>query len=298
MRERFRGKEGKARLVEALGNQELVLHDHAVAQRLAAAATLKEYATGTALYVQGEPGRNHLHLEVAGSMDLLVKDKPVAVISAGQAVGEFPILDPALSYTVTIRTREPSVVARVSEEQLRAIAAEHPRIWEYMARMLMQRLHRSHDLVPAARPPCIFIGYGRGALWRRLQDHLQERLELETVAYESESRAGISIVSVLEQMLARASFAILVLTAEDETAYGARRARQNVVHEAGLFQGALGFRRAVLLVQRGLEEFSNVDGLQHIAFDGGAIETAFGELGQVLAREAQISPERGQGAKP
>ena len=141
----------------------------------------------------------------------------------------------------------------------------------------------------ADRTPCVFIGHGRSKLWARLKVYLQDELNVATVTYESEPRTGESIVPVLEKMLDQATFAVLVLTAEDETADGSRRARQNVVHEAGLFQGRLGFKRAVLLVQDGIEEFSNVAGLQYIPFSEDKIEQAFYELQRVLKREHQIS---------
>jgi predicted nucleotide-binding protein len=137
-------------------------------------------------------------------------------------------------------------------------------------------------------PPCVFIGHGRSKLWARLKLYLADDLKLKTVFYESESRVGESIVPVLEKMLSEATFAVLVLTAEDETQAGQARARQNVVHEAGLFQGKLGFGKAVLLVQQGIEHFSNVDGLQHIPFAGEAIEQTFYELQRVLKREGLI----------
>jgi len=138
-------------------------------------------------------------------------------------------------------------------------------------------------------PPCVFIGHGRSKLWARLQVFLQDEHGLSTVTYESEPRTGESIVPVIEQMLEQATFAALILTAEDATSEGTRRARQNVVHEAGLFQGRLGFKKAVLLVQDGIEEFSNVDGLQHIPFTGDSIEQSFYELERVLKREGQIN---------
>ena len=129
-----------------------------------------------------------------------------------------------------------------------------------------------HDLFPELRvdrprEPCVFIGHGRSKLWPRIEVFLQ-RCGLKRVNYESEARAGLPIERILERMLHQATFAILILTAEDETAEGGKRARQNVVHEAGLFQGMLGFERAVMLVQKGLEEFSNVAGLQYISFEG------------------------------
>ena len=138
------------------------------------------------------------------------------------------------------------------------------------------------------RQPCVFIGHGRSRLWARVKMYLEDELGLATVTYESESRTGDSIVPILEKMLDQATFALLLLTAEDEGIAGGRRARQNVIHEAGLFQGRLGFKRAVLLVQNGIEEFSNVAGLQHIPFSDENVEQAFYELQRVLKRERQL----------
>jgi predicted nucleotide-binding protein len=66
------------------------------------------------------------------------------------------------------------------------------------------------------------------------------------------------------------------------------RARQNVIHEIGLFQGKLGFRKLVLILQKGLEEFSNVAGLQYIDFEGDRIDAAFYQLRAVLEREKML----------
>ena len=140
----------------------------------------------------------------------------------------------------------------------------------------------------ATAKSCVFIGHGRSVLWERLQLFLENDLGLETVSYESESRAGDSIVPVLEKMLGQATFAVMVLIAEDETAAGGRRARQNVIHEAGLFQGRLGFKRAILLRQEGIEDFTNVAGLQYIPFAGDRIEQTFWDLQRVLKREGLL----------
>jgi predicted nucleotide-binding protein len=150
-----------------------------------------------------------------------------------------------------------------------------------------------HDLFPELhvdrpRKPCVFIGHGRSKLWSRLQIFIADELHLTTVSYESESRVGLSIVPILQKMLGQATFAVLILTGEDETAEGSRRARQNVIHEAGLFQGHLSFERVVLLLQNGLEEFSNVAGLQYIGFQGDSIEQTFYELQRALKREGLL----------
>lgn len=89
-------------------------------------------------------------------------------------------------------------------------------------------------------------------------------------------------------MLDSAAIAFIVLTAEDEQADGAMHARQNVIHEAGLFQGRLGFSRAIIVLEEGCEEFSNVQGLGQIRFPKGNIQAKFEEIRQVLEREGLL----------
>jgi predicted nucleotide-binding protein len=103
--------------------------------------------------------------------------------------------------------------------------------------------------------------------------------------YEIGARAGHAIRDVLESMLANSSFALLVMTAEDETADGTFRTRQNVVHEAGLFQGKLGFHRAIVLLEEGVEQFSNLQGIEYIHFSTGRIQETFGDILATLKRE-------------
>jgi len=140
---------------------------------------------------------------------------------------------------------------------------------------------------PASRPPepIVFIGHGRSSQWRDLKDHLQEKHGHRVEAYETGARAGHTIRDILEEMVRTSSFAVLVLTAEDEQADGQYRARQNVVHEAGLFQGRLGFARAIMLLEEGVEEFSNVQGVQYIRFSPNNIKETFGEVLATLRRE-------------
>lgn len=124
----------------------------------------------------------------------------------------------------------------------------------------------------------VFIGHGRNKIWARLQIFLKEDLNLKTLTFEDESRTSETIINILDDFLNKTSVAILIMTAEDDTADGKIRARQNVIHEAGLFQGRLGFDKVVILKQEGIEEFSNIAGLQYIAFSNDNIEQSFYEL--------------------
>jgi predicted nucleotide-binding protein len=121
-----------------------------------------------------------------------------------------------------------------------------------------------------------------------LKNFLTDRLHLASVEFNSESAAGLATQDRLEDMLAQSTFAFLVMTAEDEHAGGARHARENVIHEAGLFQGKLGFRKAILLVEEGCEKPSNIHGLTCIHFQPDRLGDKFEEVRMVLEREHMI----------
>jgi predicted nucleotide-binding protein len=55
--------------------------------------------------------------------------------------------------------------------------------------------------------------------------------------------------------------------------------------KTGLFQGRLGFSRAIILLEEGTEDFSNVHGVQQIRFAKGNIKETFGEALATLKRE-------------
>lgn len=131
----------------------------------------------------------------------------------------------------------------------------------------------------------VFIGHGRNPQWRDLKDHLHEKHGLDVEAYESGARAGLTIRDVLDDMLTSSSFAILVLTGEDLDAEGHFHARENVIHELGLFQGRLGWRKAIALLEDGVTEFSNIHGLNQIRFNKGNIQETFGEVLATVKRE-------------
>lgn len=136
----------------------------------------------------------------------------------------------------------------------------------------------------------IFIGHGRSRVWKDLKDFLQDRLHLSWEEFNRVPTAGVSTVARLSEMLDNVAFAFIVMTAEDEHADGEMFARLNVVHEAGLFQGKLGFGKAIILLEDGCKEFSNIIGLGQIRFPKGDIAAKYEEIRRVLEREGVIEP--------
>lgn len=135
----------------------------------------------------------------------------------------------------------------------------------------------------------VFIGHGRATAWRELKDFIKDRVLLPWDEFNRVPVAGVTNIARLSEMLDASSIAFLVMTAEDEMADGSMQARMNVIHEAGLFQGRLGFSRAILMLEEGCIEFSNVAGLGQIRFPRGNIAAAFEEVRRVLEREGLIA---------
>jgi hypothetical protein len=134
----------------------------------------------------------------------------------------------------------------------------------------------------------VFIGHGRSLVWLELKDFTEGRLHLAVDEFNRAPAAGLFTGERIEAMLNDARFALLVMTGEDEQLDGKVRARENVVHEAGLFQGRLGFKRAIILLEEGCDAFSNIDGLTVIKFPKGKIGAAFEDIRRTLERETII----------
>jgi len=134
----------------------------------------------------------------------------------------------------------------------------------------------------------VFIGHGRSHVWRELKDFVQDRLRLPWDEFNRVPVAGITNIARLSEMLDAAAIAFLIMTAEDEMADGGIQARMNVVHEAGLFQGRLGFTKAIVILEEGCAEFSNIVGLGQIRFSKGRISAAFEDIRAVVEREGLL----------
>jgi predicted nucleotide-binding protein len=125
-------------------------------------------------------------------------------------------------------------------------------------------------------------------VWKELKDFLADRLKMDWIEFNREFVAGLSTKERLEEMLNQSTFAFLVMTAEDERTDGTVHAREKVIHEAGIFQGRLGFKRAIILLEDGCAPFSNIDGLTYLRFQKGNIKTASEDIRRVLEREGLI----------
>ena len=133
--------------------------------------------------------------------------------------------------------------------------------------------------------PRIFIGHGRSPEWLKLRIFFSQTLDLPCDEFNIEPAAGLQTANRIETMLASANMAFLIMTGEDSQADGTLHARQNVIHEIGLFQARLGQHRAIVMLEAGCSRFSNLDGLTTINFPAGDIMARSEQVRGVLARE-------------
>lgn len=121
----------------------------------------------------------------------------------------------------------------------------------------------------------IFIAHGGSPVWLAVRQFVQERLKVPVYSFESRSWGGRQVTEALTEYLERCSFAICVLTGEDLTEDGRRLARQNVIHEVGLFQGRYGFDRVLVLAEEGCAFVPKAAEPYTITFPAEAVSRAF-----------------------
>jgi predicted nucleotide-binding protein len=137
---------------------------------------------------------------------------------------------------------------------------------------LMNEIERS--LIEKRRRVFVSHGHNKLALLQ-LKDFLRSRLRHQPVVLAEQPSKGLTVVEKLEKVSAECSFAIVLLTKDDTQADGGIRARQNVIHEVGFFQGKYGRQNVLLVCEKGVEIFSNISGIVMIQFDTGHLEGTF-----------------------
>lgn len=125
----------------------------------------------------------------------------------------------------------------------------------------------------------IFISYGHNELLKfKLKEFIRERLKRDIVILDELPNNGLTIVEKLEKASSSCNSAIVLLTKDDELKDGGMRARQNVIHEVGFFQGKYGRNKVILLCEKGVDLFSNISGIMRIEFEPDHFEAVYDSI--------------------
>jgi sugar/nucleoside kinase (ribokinase family) len=148
------------------------------------------------------------------------------------------------------------------------------------------------------RPRAVFVSHGHNPEWLAVQRFIEERFKVPVYSFESGSWGGRQVTEALAEYLDRCGFAVCVLTNEDFAGDGRRLARQNVIHEVGLFQGRHGFDRVLVLVEEGCDFVPQVAEPYTIVFPHNEIHRTFYKLDAVIRSQLLGTVEREQGSGP
>jgi CRP/FNR family transcriptional regulator, cyclic AMP receptor protein len=141
MFERFQGREGRVALINALRSQFLVDGNSEIADRIASAAQIKEFAPGGRLFAQGERGTD-VFFVLAGKVSVRVGEREVATCGTGMHVGEMALLDPFAGRSATVQAIDTVATGSISAQKFTEIANSHPQLWRRVAIELARRLVR------------------------------------------------------------------------------------------------------------------------------------------------------------
>jgi sugar/nucleoside kinase (ribokinase family) len=132
------------------------------------------------------------------------------------------------------------------------------------------------------QPAAIFISHGGNPEWLAVQRFLEDRFDAPVRSFESTPWGGRQITDALSSYLERCRLSVCVLTAEDFTGDGRKYARQNVIHEVGLFQGQHGFDSVVLLVEEGCDFVPEAAAPYTVYFPHNKIHQTFYQLAEIV----------------
>jgi predicted nucleotide-binding protein len=288
MAARFEGCEGERLLCEVIRRQPLFEGHSDVADQLARLASIEPYEPG-AMIIEQDGTDTDIFFILSGSVTISPNRRDDAVRSAGNHVGEMATIDPIARRSADVRANEPTVIARVSEPDFSRVANAHPFIWRHLAREMADRLRQRVVKVPKRKANArVFVASSRESL--NVATALQSTLSNAPVDLNIWTKgifiAGMTNIEALEAELLKADFAVILLSPDDEVisrGITSEAPRDNLIFKLGLFVGALGRRRALMVHPHGIDlkiptDLLGVNPIKYNATDMAALATELQEI--------------------
>jgi CRP/FNR family transcriptional regulator, cyclic AMP receptor protein len=255
---RFQGDEGRRLLAETLRAQRMICAcaPADITADLLDLVTLREISRGETLLTQGDAD-NDMYFVLAGAFSVLVNGREIARRSAGQHIGEMALVDPSACRSATaVCTDDGTVVARISEPNFSRLAERFPSLWRVLAVELSSRLRERGRFLQAPNPRArIFLGSSSEALpvATALRDEFASEPWLVRLWTDGVFNPSRYVLEDLVEEAAASDFSVLVLAPDDKIFSRwklSRAPRDNLVFELGLFMGALGRERTVMVLPK------------------------------------------------
>lgn len=128
----------------------------------------------------------------------------------------------------------------------------------------------------------VFISHGRSVDWLKVQNFIEKDIKILTLELAQEANLGRTVLQKLSEESDKCSYSVIIMTGDDYLDNGPPKARENVMHEIGFFQGKYGLKNVCLLYEEGTNIPSNISGLVYIPYPKDNIEATFGALTREL----------------
>ena len=120
-------------------------------------------------------------------------------------------------------------------------------------------------------PIFVVHGHAHATLYQAVRI-LERGTGLEVTVLHEQANAGRTILEKFEDYGEHVSFAVVLVTGDDEGGIRSSgklnpRGRQNVIFELGFFFAKLGRKRVAVLLEENVEKPSDIDGLVYISLD-------------------------------
>ncbi|MEN7430433.1 nucleotide-binding protein [Chromobacterium sp. TRC.1.1.SA] len=180
--------------------------------------------------------------------------------------GDFQAIDTEAAVKMALSANDPKP-NYFGRQQLERLSRDIDQVFEIRANSQLQQPVR-------AAPKCVFITHGKSHDWRAVQEYVEKDVQLPTIELAQQPNIGRTIIEKLFDSAGNCDSAVIVMTGDD-TAGEEVRARENVLHEIGFFQGRYGRDRVVLLHEEGVNIPTNLSGVVYSSFPKGRIEASF-----------------------
>ncbi len=262
-------------VIDAMRTQRIIRGDLAVATALTRAGKVVGFAPGEEMIRQGGTD-NDCYFLLAGSVGLRVNGELLPYgRTAGEVVGEFSAINPALPRTATVTAADEVVALRCAAKDLKEAGARESEVWRLLAIELTRKVEQRNRLISTANDrPSIFMIATKNRLEvaKALKLALLRDFAVELWSDEELVRPGDYPLETLHGIARSADFAIVLAHPGDLDDARDRMGEEEwstVRFELGYLMAELGRHRTLLMIPDGGEgaTYPLFKGMQPMTYD-------------------------------
>jgi len=106
---------------------------------------LVKYPAGAVILREGDPG-NHMYVVMEGELSILIRDKVIATVSAGEIVGEMALINSDIR-SATVVADSDCVLADIDQSSFDSLLQYVPDFTMHVMNVLADRLSSAYELI-------------------------------------------------------------------------------------------------------------------------------------------------------